>query len=59
MLLHLRRTNSKGSATYGTRVTLGTPINSQWHAEAPSFTYQFVMIHTEGILTLTCVKIRM
>jgi len=30
-----------------------------WHAEGPSSRINFVMIHTEGIWTLTCIKIRM
>jgi len=29
------------SASYCTRATLGTTRNFQWHAEAPSFAYQF------------------
>jgi len=31
----------QGSATYGTRVALGTPSNFQWHREAPRCTYHF------------------
>jgi len=31
----------KWSVTYGTRVTLGTPGNFQWHAEASCFRYRF------------------
>jgi len=49
----------QGSATCGTRETLGTPRNFQWHAEAPRFTYQFCYVSQEVSLTLTCTKIRM
>jgi len=31
----------QGLATHGTRATLGTPSNFQWHREAPRFAYQF------------------
>jgi len=37
----------QGSATYGTRATLGTPSNFQWHAEAPRLHTNFVMIHNK------------
>ena len=40
-LIILLVTLKQGSATYGTRATLGTPSNFQWHTGAPSFTYHF------------------
>jgi len=44
------------STTYGTRATLGTPSNFQWHAGAQVLHITFVMIYTEDILTSTCLK---
>ena len=49
----------QGSATWGTRATFGTPSNFQWHAETPSFTYQFWYHSQEVLLTLSCTKTRM
>ena len=54
-MIHLRQV----SATCGTRATLGTPSNFQWHAETPSFTYQFGYDSQDVLLTMTCAKIRM
>jgi len=60
MLRHFKpKSWPKGSATYGTPATLGTPSNFEWHAEAPSLHISYVMVHTEDILTLTCLKKRM
>jgi len=47
------------AATCGTRAKLGTPSNFQWHAETPSFTYQFCYNSQEILLIFTCTKIRM
>ena len=37
----------QGSATYGTRATLGTPSNFQWHAEPSQVAQNVFIIHTE------------
>ena len=38
---------AQGSATYGTRATLGTPRNFQWHAEPSQVAQNVFIIHTE------------
>jgi len=49
----------QGSATCGTRDTLGTPSNFLWHAEAQRFTYECCYDSQEVLLTLDCSKIWM
>ena len=41
------RSLEQGSATYGTRATLGTPSNFQWHAEPSQVAQNVFIIHTE------------
>ena len=37
----------QGLATYGTRATLGTPSNFQWHVEPSQVAQNVFIIHTE------------
>jgi len=46
------------STTHGTRTVLSTPSNFERNAEALFLHSNFVMIHTEGISSLTRLKMR-